>query len=218
MPPAASDDVQVTLSRWQAAFLRWHLLAYSNPGSPGREIRDLIPEEDKTPMPNGDGYLTIAPHGHHTQRIHPSAVIGHPPEVRGWQPGDPAIAPEIHETARINALVSVDAGTMRATRVGPRSWLMKHVHLGHDAIVGEDCEIAPGAVLCGHVELGDRVKVGVNATILPYRTVGDDVTIGSGAVVTKDLPDGVTVVGNPARVIDRNPVPHTARLAEQRTA
>jgi len=39
--------------------------------------------------------------------------------------------------------------------------------------------------------------------VLPGVSIGDDVTVGAGAVVTKDVPGGVVVGGNPARVIRR---------------
>jgi len=42
-------------------------------------------------------------------------------------------------------------------------------------------------------------SIGANATILPGIVIGENAVIGAGAVVTKDVPDGVTVVGNPAR-------------------
>jgi len=44
-----------------------------------------------------------------------------------------------------------------------------------------------------------KVRIGGNATILPGRVIGEDAFVGAGAVVTKDVPGGVTVVGNPAR-------------------
>jgi len=44
-----------------------------------------------------------------------------------------------------------------------------------------------------------KARIGVNATILPGKVIGEDAFVGAGAVVTKDVPDGVTVVGNPAR-------------------
>lgn len=133
-----------------------------------------------------------------------SAVIGHAPEHRDWKPGDPAIQPVIDDTARIEAFVTIDAGMEHATRVGPRSWLFKHVHIGHDAIVGADCELAPGTVICGHVTLEDGVRCGVNATVLPYRRVGKGARIGAGAVVTRDVPAGEVWAGNPARPIDQH--------------
>ena len=47
-------------------------------------------------------------------------------------------------------------------------------------------------------QIGDRVSIGSNATVLPI-TICDDVVIGAGAVVTKDITQTGTYVGNPAR-------------------
>lgn len=44
-------------------------------------------------------------------------------------------------------------------------------------------------------------SIGAGAVILPGVTIGEDAIVGAGAVVTKDVPDGVTVVGNPAHII-----------------
>jgi len=43
------------------------------------------------------------------------------------------------------------------------------------------------------------VRIGANATILPGKVIGEDAFVGAGALVTKDVPAGVTVVGNPAK-------------------
>jgi acyl-[acyl carrier protein]--UDP-N-acetylglucosamine O-acyltransferase len=128
-----------------------------------------------------------------------TAVVGHPPEHRDWKPGDPMFAPQIAASARLEAFVTVDAGMHEPTRVGERSWLMKHTHQGHDAQIGADCELAPGAVVCGHAVLEDGVRVGVNASILPFVRVGKGARIGAGAVVTRDVPAGEVWAGNPAR-------------------
>lgn len=133
----------------------------------------------------------------------PSAIIGHAPEDRNWKPGDPTFEPTIGEGARIEAFVTVDAGKERPTSIGARTWLMKHVHVGHDAQIGADSELAPGSVVCGHAEIGAGVKIGVNASILPYREVGAGARIGAGAVVTKDVPAGEVWAGNPAHRLDK---------------
>lgn len=52
--------------------------------------------------------------------------------------------------------------------------------------------------------IGDNVDVGVNVTIIGDVKVGNNVCIGAGAVITKDIPDNCNVVGNPAHIIRRN--------------
>ena len=51
------------------------------------------------------------------------------------------------------------------------------------------------------VSIGDNVWIGGSVTILPGVTIGNNVVIGAGAVVTRDIPDSVVVAGNPARII-----------------
>ena len=132
--------------------------------------------------------------------IHPTAIIGDPPQMRGFE--GPGIEPFVAPTARIEAYVTVDAGCKRATFIGAHTWLMKQVHVGHDAWIFSDCEIAPLSSIGGHVTIGNRVKVGQGATIKPWVNIGNDARIGMGAVVTKDVPEGETWVGNPARKLE----------------
>lgn len=51
------------------------------------------------------------------------------------------------------------------------------------------------------VSIGNNVWIGGSVTILPGVSIGDDVTIGAGSVVTKDIPGGTIAVGNPCKVI-----------------
>lgn len=69
----------------------------------------------------------------------------------------------------------------------------------HDSTIGNFATIAPNAVLLGGVSIGDFSYIGANVTILPGVNVGMNVTVGAGSVVTKDIPDGFVVCGNPAR-------------------
>ena len=84
--------------------------------------------------------------------------------------------------------------------------------------IGRAAQLGPGVqiyaadhprepeVRASGLELGKPVTIGANtwiggqAIILPGVTVGDDAIIGAGSVVTRDVPAGATVVGNPARV------------------
>ncbi|MCP4398008.1 MAG: serine acetyltransferase, partial [bacterium] len=60
-----------------------------------------------------------------------------------------------------------------------------------------------GAHLCGGVSVGKRVFIGAGATIIPNINIGRDAVIGAGATVICDIPDEVTVVGTPARIVRR---------------
>lgn len=141
------------------------------------------------------GCLVIAP----SANVSPLAMIGDAPEHRDWSdlrlPKRPVIGPG----ARIGAFSTVDSGIERPTTIGSRTWLMKHVHIGHDAVIGENCELAPGVVVAGHCEIGNGVRIGVNACLRPFIKVGDGARIGAGAVVVKDVPPGEVWVGNPAK-------------------
>jgi serine acetyltransferase len=73
--------------------------------------------------------------------------------------------------------------------------------MGHDSVVGDDCEICAGVVLCGHVVIGNNVRVGGNTWIKPRVTIGDGAIIGGGSVVTKDVPAHEVWCGNPAKFL-----------------
>jgi acetyltransferase-like isoleucine patch superfamily enzyme len=123
--------------------------------------------------------------------------------------------PLIAETAQLNAFVTVDAGMEQSTRIGERSWLLAHSHIGHDAQIGDDCELAPGTVIGGYAILEDEVHCGIGVLVLPRRRVGKGARLGAGAVVTKDVPAGEIWVGNPAkRLVTYTEPPSTASEEE----
>lgn len=70
--------------------------------------------------------------------------------------------------------------------------------VAHDCSIGNFSEISPGVKLLGNSSIGAQTFIGSNTVVLPGITVGNHCKIGAGAVVTHDLPDGVTAVGVPA--------------------
>ena len=58
-----------------------------------------------------------------------------------------------------------------------------------------------GSRKTGRPTLGNNVILGANVTIIGPIKIGDNVTVGAGSVVVKDIPDNCVVVGNPAKVI-----------------
>jgi UDP-N-acetylglucosamine acyltransferase len=135
------------------------------------------------------------------QGVHPLACVGCDPGHRDWvrDPDRRTHEPEIDPTATLWPFVTVERGLERPTSIGARTLIFAHSHVAHDALVGDDTELAIGVVLGGHCEVGDRVRIGLNATVLPFRKVGDGARVGAGAVVTRDVAAGEVWAGNPAR-------------------
>lgn len=79
--------------------------------------------------------------------------------------------------------------------------------------IGDETYIASGAIIFTHdfarnmhadTYIGKRCFIGANAIIMCGITIGDNVIIGSGSVVTKNVPSNCIVVGNPARIVKEN--------------
>lgn len=141
--------------------------------------------------------------GQRPRGIHPLASIGGPPESREWMVGDPATAPVIAGSALIHAFCTVDAGLPGSptTSIGERTFLQARVHVGHNAVIGDDVELCVGVVIGGHAQVGDGARVSGNSWVKPRVKIGAGAIVGGGSVVTKDVPAHEVWCGNPARFL-----------------
>lgn len=76
-------------------------------------------------------------------------------------------------------------------------------YVEHDCVIGDYVTFAPGVHCNGNVHIGDRAYIGSGAVIRQGVRIGAGATVGMGAVVTRDVPEAVTVIGNPARIQEK---------------
>lgn len=86
-------------------------------------------------------------------------------------------------------------------KIGSHVLLNLNVTVGHDVVIADYCSIMPGANIAGNVTIGEATLIGSGAQILQGITIGSNARVGAGAVVTKNVPDNVTVVGVPAKIV-----------------
>ncbi|WP_343668711.1 hypothetical protein [Chitinophaga sp.] len=136
--------------------------------------------------------------------IGPYCVIGMPGEHRERWGADKGVI--IGDNNVFTGHVTIDSGIADLTVIGDNCFLMKHSHVGHDAIVCNEVVISCGAKIGGHVLLENKVNVGLNAVIHQHHDISEGVMVGMGSVMTLKVKTESyqTYAGNPARHIGPN--------------
>lgn len=114
----------------------------------------------------------------------------------------------LHPTARISRTVEMGHGIFASVGVilGAGCKIGNHVILNRAAVIGHHVDVAdyvtisPGANIGGGAHIGEGAYIGMGAIILDHVSIGRHSVVGAGAVVTKDVPEDVQVLGVPARI------------------
>lgn len=120
--------------------------------------------------------------------IHPSVILGSRVRVGA---GSVLVA---------GVVVNVDA------EIGDNVIINTSASVDHDCRIGGHVHLSPGVRLAGRVTIGELTHIGIGTVVLPNLTIGKHCIIGAGSVVREDVPDGMVVAGNPARIIKPNEV------------
>lgn len=126
------------------------------------------------------------------------------PETRWARVVDPSavVSPDVSIAA--GGFVAPGCVVEPGAEMGRLAVLLGNVYIAHDCRLEDYVACANSASVAGGVRVGARTYIGANATIREYTTIGEDVIVGMGAVVLRDVFNedgarGVLVVGNPAR-------------------
>lgn len=136
--------------------------------------------------------------------IGPYCIIGAPPEWKGHEEESKGVV--IGDNVRITGHVTIDAGAIEHTWVANDCYIMKGVHIGHDAQIGEAVTLSCHSIIGGHSIIQNRCNIGLGAIIHQKQTVPFGCMIGMGAIVTKktEMQPNSKYVGNPARYLSPN--------------
>lgn len=112
-------------------------------------------------------------------------------------------------TIEDNVVIMMGAIINIGANIGAETMIDMGVVLGGRAKIGKRCHIGAGAVIAGVIEppsaspviIEDDVVIGANAVVIEGVRVGKGAVVGAGSIVTKDVPAGAVVVGNPARMV-----------------
>ncbi|MBQ1495548.1 acetyltransferase [Acinetobacter junii] len=111
---------------------------------------------------------------------------------------------ELGEGSALSPFVTVTSNI----RIGKCFHANLYSYVEHDCLIGDYVTFAPGVKCNGNIHIHDHAYIGAGAVIkqgTPNQplVIGQGAVVGMGAVVTKSVPAGVTVVGNPARIMQK---------------
>lgn len=99
------------------------------------------------------------------------------------------------------SLIMPGAVVNAGAKIGKGCILNTNCSVDHDCVLGDFVHIAPGCAVSGTTQIGEGSFLGTGARVIDRLTVGKWIVLGAGAVAVRDIPDGCTAVGVPAKVI-----------------
>lgn len=130
-------------------------------------------------------------------------------KVKNRFPEETKYATIVHPTAIVSEWVKLSEGTIITAgsiltcniEMGKHVHINLHTIISHDCIIGDYFTSAPAVNISGNCKIGKSVYIGANAAVKNGITICDNVIIGMGAVVVKNIVEEGTYVGNPAKKI-----------------
>ena len=110
---------------------------------------------------------------------------------------------EIGDNVEVGANTCIDRGALSNTIIGNHTKINNLCHIAHNNKIGRNVVITGCVNVSGSNVIDDNVWIAPNASVRGYIHLGKGCIVGMGAVVTKNIPDGETWIGNPARKLEK---------------
>ncbi len=141
-------------------------------------------------------------------RVFPFTAVGVPPQDLKYQ-GEPTRL-EIGDRNVIREFITISRGTTGGggtTRLGDDCLIMAYAHIGHDSQIGNQCILANGATLAGHVTIEDYATLGALSAAHQFCRIGRYAFVGGGSIIIQDvLPYSLTSAKRDAHAFGLNRV------------
>jgi len=137
-------------------------------------------------------------------KIFTGAVIGSIPQDLKYDGVKSSVVVGENNIIREYVTINLSMTQGSPTVVGSNNLIMAYSHVAHDCSIGNNCIIANGGTLAGHVTLEDRVIVGGLVAIHQFTRIGTMAIIGGCSKVVTDIPPYSTCDGHPARFYGLN--------------
>lgn len=108
----------------------------------------------------------------------------------------------IGDNVEIFPYTNIDRGTLSSTIISKNTKIDHHCHIAHNSFIGENTIVTAKVILGGGSKIGNFSWIGLATTIRDKISIGNHVTLGMCSCVVKNIPDGETWMGAPARPID----------------
>jgi len=109
----------------------------------------------------------------------------------------------IEENVEIGNNVAIDRAVMGSTHIGQNVKVDNLVHIAHGVSIGNNSLIIANAMIAGSVSIGENVWVAPSSSVIQKVSIADNAVVGLGSVVVRDVLEGNTVVGVPARPLPK---------------
>ena len=134
--------------------------------------------------------------------VHANAVIGsdgfgYAQEHGRWLKVPQLGGALLEDDVEVGAGTAIDRGTLGHTRIGARTKIDNLCHIAHNCVLGTDVAIAAGCGIAGSTTIGDRCVFAGNVGISGHLKIANDVRLGGGTIVLKDLPEPGDYMGHP---------------------
>ena len=139
--------------------------------------------------------------------IHSGAIIGcdgfgiipssHPDERPQKVPQIGGVV--IDDDVEIGACTTIDRGTLDDTYIGKGTKVDDHVHIAHNARIGDNCIVVAMTGIAGSAEIGEGVILAARSGVRDHVKIGNRAQVAANGGVIKDVPPGEIVSGFPAR-------------------